>query len=320
MKLEDIGFYTLSNYRVKQASMSSPLWRCELVLTDNCNFKCAYCRGLKDDCKEELPLEYAKNIVNYWADEGLKNIRFSGGEPTLYKGLRELISLSAYRGIKRIALSTNGSASLTYYKDLFHLGVNDFSISLDACCSSYGDEISGVANSWNKVIKNIEELSKLTYVTVGVVLTEENISQAKDIIDFAHGLGVADIRVIPSAQYNKNMGSVNEIKQEVLDAHPILKYRMNNLLAGKSVRGLKETDMNRCPLTWDDMAISGNYHFPCIIYMREHGQAIGRTDNLEQIRKDRFKWGLYHNTFEDPICRKNCLDVCVQYNNKIFND
>lgn len=315
MKLEDIGFYTLSDYRAEHASPRSPLWRCELVLTDNCNFKCAYCRGLKDDCKEELPLEYAKNIVNYWADEGLKNIRFSGGEPTLYKGLRELISLSFYRGIERIALSTNGSASLTYYKDLLRYGVNDFSISLDACCGAFGDEISGVKNSWDKVVKNIEALSKLTYVTVGIVLTEENISQAKDIIEFAHGLGVADIRVIPSAQYNKNMSSVSEIKQEILDAHPILKYRINNLLAGKDVRGLKETDCNKCPLVLDDMAISGNYHFPCIIYMREHGQAIGKTDNLEQIRKDRYSWYINHDTFTDPICQKNCLDVCVQYNN-----
>ena len=42
-RLEDIGFYTLSDYRASQCSASSPLWRCELLLTDRCNFHCPYC-------------------------------------------------------------------------------------------------------------------------------------------------------------------------------------------------------------------------------------------------------------------------------------
>lgn len=38
--LENIGFYTLSDYRASQCSVSSPLWRCELILTDRCNYHC----------------------------------------------------------------------------------------------------------------------------------------------------------------------------------------------------------------------------------------------------------------------------------------
>ena len=81
MKLEDIGFYTLSDSRVKQLSATSPLWRCELILTDRCNFKCPYCRGIKPQIGD-ISLDDAKNIVALWSVAGLKNIRFSGGEPT----------------------------------------------------------------------------------------------------------------------------------------------------------------------------------------------------------------------------------------------
>lgn len=46
MKLEDIGFYTLSDARALSASEYSPLMRCELIVTSRCNFrkKCRYSR------------------------------------------------------------------------------------------------------------------------------------------------------------------------------------------------------------------------------------------------------------------------------------
>jgi sulfatase maturation enzyme AslB (radical SAM superfamily) len=85
-KLEDIGFYTLSDSRALQSSEHSPLWRCELILTDRCNFKCPYCRGLRNDILGEMPYENALSIVNQWINEGLQNVRFSGGEPTFMEG------------------------------------------------------------------------------------------------------------------------------------------------------------------------------------------------------------------------------------------
>lgn len=112
--------------------------RGELILTSACNFKCPYCRGQRKDLTKHLTLEEAKNIVSLWADDKLFAVRFSGGEPTVWKGLKELVSYAKERGIEKIAISTNGSASLDYYKELIEAGVNDFSISLDACCAAYG--------------------------------------------------------------------------------------------------------------------------------------------------------------------------------------
>jgi len=45
MKLEDIGFYTLSDERAKNTSINTSLKRCEILITDKCNLKCPYCRG-----------------------------------------------------------------------------------------------------------------------------------------------------------------------------------------------------------------------------------------------------------------------------------
>jgi hypothetical protein len=36
----------------------------------------------------------------------------------------------------------------------------------------------------------------------------------------------------------------------------------------------------------------------------------------ENFREERNAWFETHNSHEDPICAKNCLDVCIDYNNK----
>ncbi len=315
MKLEEIGFYSLSDSRAENASVDSPLQRCELILTDRCNFNCPYCRGVRADIKGTLPYKSAKETIILWTNERLKNIRFSGGEPTLYKKLPQLIKLARSHGVERIALSTNGSAELEYYLYLIGCGVNDISISLDACCVSYGDKMTGIAGAWTKIVSNIKALSNFTYVTVGIVFTEETKDTIGDVVRFASGLGVADIRVIPAAQYGKTNNPLEQIEEEILDKHPILKYRVKNFLGNRGVRGIQDSDSNRCPLVLDDMAVAQQYHFPCIIYLREGGEPIGILG--PHVRTARGLWEFVHDTHKDPICRNNCLDVCIDYNNKV---
>lgn len=315
MKLEDIGFYTLSDERVKNTSESSRLMRCELILTDLCNFKCPYCRGPHPSCKGQLSLERAKEIVDIWARDNLKSIRFSGGEPTVWKDIVELVAYTKSKGVENIALSTNGFAKFELYERLIEAGVNDFSISLDACCSAFGDVMSGgIKGAWDVVVGNIKALAKLTYVTLGVVVTEETVSELKDTIEFASTLGVADIRIISSAQYDTLLLNAVMVDETVYEKYPILKYRIENITNGRNVRGIQESDSRQCALVLDDMAIAGDYHFPCIIYMREHGNPIGKVS--DNMRAERAAWSGEHNCHNDPICRKNCLDVCIDYNNR----
>jgi len=95
---------------------------------------------------------------------------------------------------------------------------------------------------------------------------------------------------------------------------PILNYRINTLKEERHVRGLRDSDCNKCWLAIDDMATAGGYHFPCIIYMREGGDPVGKVGpNMRQEREERIK---QHDSQKDPICKAMCLDVCIDYNNK----
>lgn len=320
MKLEEIGFYTLSDERIRNVSTKSPIQRAEILITGRCNFRCPYCRGT-NICDTSY-IEVC-NYIDYLSNYGLVNIRFSGGEPTLYLYLCDVICYAKMRGCKHIAISTNGSADLEYYKKLIELGVNDFSISLDACCSSTGDMMAGNINgAWQKVIDNIRELSKLTYVTVGVVITNDNIKELSGVISFAHDLGVADIRIISAAQSDKeHIDLFEEVaynlwkeQRHILKSHPILYYRIKCIMSCKNIRGIYDNDSHKCALVLDDVAIMNNEHYPCIIYLREGGKPIGKVSH--NMRDERIKWFVDHETHEDPICKKNCLDVCRDYNNK----
>ncbi len=312
--LDNIGFYTLTDERAKNSTWDSGLQRCELILTDRCNIKCPYCRGLSEDIRGDISIPNARKVIDLWADGNLKNIRFSGGEPTIWNGLLDLIRYTkTKKSMERIALSTNGSASINDYIKLFTAGVNDFSISLDACCSSTANKMAGVNARFDHTAKVIRVLSDITYVTVGVVLDNQNNKELQQIIQYATGLGVSDIRIIPSAQSN------HYLKVNVNTEYPILKYRINNINSGRHVRGIKKSDTDKCHLVKDDMVVVKNNHYPCIIYMRERGGAIGNIigKSIMEIRKERKTWAETFNTHKNKICSVNCLDVCIDYNNAV---
>ena len=314
MKLEEIGFYTLSDKRAETVSWESDLQRCELILTDRCNFNCPYCRGIVKELRGDLSLEQAKEIIDIWVSGNLRNVRFSGGEPTIWPHLLELVRYTkSFPRFEHIALSTNGSAPTETYKALHEAGVNDFSISLDACCAKTANAMAGVNSRFGHVSDVIKELSKITYVTAGVVLDKQNNAELGKIVEYASGLGVSDIRIIPSAQSN------HFLKVDVDTNLPILKYRIRNLRNGRHVRGIQEHDCGKCHLVKDDMVVLHGKHFPCVIYMRERGKPIGSVygKSLFNIREERKRWFDGFNTKSDPICSKNCLDVCIDHNNKV---
>jgi MoaA/NifB/PqqE/SkfB family radical SAM enzyme len=314
MKLDQIGFYTLTDERASQASDASPMWRGEILLTDRCNYRCVYCQGLP--VKNDIPSELAIQVIDIWVADKLKNIRFSGGEPTLYEGLLTLVDRSYRNGVERIAISTNGTASLNYYKELIDAGLNDICISLDAILPSLASKMAGIVNpQWKKVIRNIRELSQLTYVTVSIVFTSENAHDAKEIIRFCSNLGVADIRIVTASHLQSEIvEAISGIDQEVLDVYPILKYRVQNYLKGWNARGIREGDTHRCHLVKDDCVIAGKWHYPCGVYLRERGLPIGAIS--PKMRDERIAWFHNHDTHGDPICRQYCSDIYVEYNNR----
>ena len=107
-----------------------------ISLTDRCNLRCIYCmpeHGVKSIPHESiLTLEEVHKAIECASQLGIKHIRFTGGEPTVRKGLLGLIERTAQTpGIKSVALTTNAILLPNMTADLKAAGLSRVNISLD---------------------------------------------------------------------------------------------------------------------------------------------------------------------------------------------
>ena len=83
-----------------------------LSLTDRCNFRCVYCMEPGDRFLPKMELldlnEYIR-LVDVLHALGIRTIRLTGGEPTLYPQLDQLIDAIGRRDFDDLAMTTNGS-------------------------------------------------------------------------------------------------------------------------------------------------------------------------------------------------------------------
>lgn len=107
-----------------------------ISLTDRCNLRCLYCmpeHGIKLLPHESiLTLEEVSRAIECAAELGIKHIRFTGGEPTVRKGLVGLVERTANTpGIESVALTTNATLLPGMANDLKAAGLSRVNISLD---------------------------------------------------------------------------------------------------------------------------------------------------------------------------------------------
>src|SRR5918997_2781120 len=82
-------------------------------VTDRCNFRCQYCmpaEGLPWLEREEiLSFEEIDRLVRVMAGMGVTDLRLTGGEPLVRRGVPRLVAmLAAVPGIEDLSLTTNG--------------------------------------------------------------------------------------------------------------------------------------------------------------------------------------------------------------------
>ncbi len=107
-----------------------------ISLTDRCNLRCVYCMpesGVVSLPHESiLRLEEFEQAIKCAARLGIKHIRFTGGEPTVRKGLVGLVERTvATPGIESVALTTNATLLPGMAADLKAAGLSRVNISLD---------------------------------------------------------------------------------------------------------------------------------------------------------------------------------------------
>lgn len=106
-----------------------------ISLTDRCNLRCIYCmpeEGIPLVRHEDvLRFEEIETFLQVAAEEGIKQVRLTGGEPLLRRGIVELVNrLKKIAGIEDLSLTTNALLLPELAKPLRQAGLKRINIGL----------------------------------------------------------------------------------------------------------------------------------------------------------------------------------------------
>ncbi|KAJ1302834.1 hypothetical protein OPQ81_003138 [Rhizoctonia solani] len=130
-----------------------------ISLTEKCNLRCRYCMP-----EEGVSLSPSGNILTneevirlarIFVQHGVNKIRLTGGEPTLRRGLPELIRELRRLGVQQIGMTSNGIALWKKLPELVHCGLTHLNLSLDTL-DPHKFERMTLRRGHDKVLKSID--------------------------------------------------------------------------------------------------------------------------------------------------------------------
>lgn len=105
-------------------------------VTDRCNLRCAYCMPpdgvILKSHQEVMRYEEIAQVVRVAAENGVSEVRLTGGEPLVRPGLQSLVQMLAQiPGIEDLSLTTNAALLDKMAQPLAEAGLGRVNISLD---------------------------------------------------------------------------------------------------------------------------------------------------------------------------------------------
>ena len=173
----------------------TPPWAI-IELTDQCNFNCIWCYANSGPKGQHMNKKKVEKIIKAFADSGIIQITFSGGEPLLYPYIKEAIKIAKDYGMI-IHMNTNGYLlTKKLAKELYKLGLTQVQINIDSLNPEIHDRIRGRKGSFNRAVQALKNAKDAGLICVSqTVLTKQNENEIIDIFKFARSIGTQRCRV-----------------------------------------------------------------------------------------------------------------------------
>jgi GTP 3',8-cyclase len=156
-----------------------------ISITDRCNFRCPYCMPsevfgrdyafLPRD--EILSYEEIRRLAAVFVGLGVRKLRITGGEPTVRRGLPDLVAMLAELKTPDgeavdLAMTTNGSALRALARPLADAGLRRITVSLDSLDDEVFRRMNGVDFSVSRVLDGIDAAVEARFgpIKINVVL------------------------------------------------------------------------------------------------------------------------------------------------------
>lgn len=135
-----------------------------IQVTRKCNQKCRFCSNPPTSKKE--PLGFFYSLIDRYVEERYSGVILSGGEPTLYPKLAELISY-AEKKLLPSRIITNGQklADIRYFKRLKDAGLKHICLSVYSDDSKVQASLSKNKSSLSNIKKTLDNAARLNITT-----------------------------------------------------------------------------------------------------------------------------------------------------------
>lgn len=194
-------------------------------LTNICNEDCVFC--FRDLVESAISLEDNMNILNKLSLLDVSSITYAGGEPLLYKGIKELLAYSRSLGIKN-NLITNGSLLNKDNIKEYLCNVDKLTFSIDSP-SEYVNESNGRGKNHYQHIKELLPYIKREFpnlvLEINTVATNMDLQEVDFMFEAIgselsfYGIKKWKIsRFCPLRGYAKERRNLFDIPDQVFDA------------------------------------------------------------------------------------------------------
>lgn len=168
-----------------------PIKSLRISLTQRCDFNCFFCHQEGEHSPgEELTIDEVETIAKIAAEQGVKYIKLTGGEPLIRKDIVEIVRrVKLY--VEEVSMTTNASKLAGLACDLKEAGLGRVNISLHSLNPDKFSEIVGV-DMESEVEKGIREAIKcgLTPVKLNMVVMKGiNHNEIESLIEFSSETG-----------------------------------------------------------------------------------------------------------------------------------
>jgi radical SAM protein with 4Fe4S-binding SPASM domain len=176
------------------AKPSAP-YRMDLAITYRCNNNCSHCYNARSRKYPELGLEEWKRVIDRVWEQRIPHIVFTGGEPTLYPHLTELIAYAEEIGVIT-GLNTNGRnlADPAFVQALVDAGLDHVQITLESHDAAIHDKMVAARGAWEETVAGVRNvLASPLYVMTNTTLLTHNSPTVKETLQFLGELGVPTV-------------------------------------------------------------------------------------------------------------------------------
>lgn len=292
--------------------------RLDVKVGFKCNNNCIFCaqahkRNFGNRTTEEL-----KKLLEKGRVEGIDEVVFTGGEPTVREDIFELVEFAKDVGYELIQIQTNGRM-LSYRgfaKKMIESGATEFSPALHGHNKRTHEIQTRAPGSFHQVVKAIKNLKELnTLVISNSVITKLNYKNLPELVELLTDLNVDQFQlafVHPVGNAKKNF---EKVVPKMTDVKP-------HLITALKIASQRGYDPGRAMVeAFPPCLMEGYEDFCSELYMPRHKRVM----DLDQEVKDFEKWRKESGKRKFPQC-KDCKfnEICEgpwkEYPERFGND